>query len=119
MHELGHLLGLDDGGADAVLNKPNHFSVMNYLYADPVMRRPLDYGRIATWLDETNLDETVGIPKTDLSPAALPSWLPSCRGGTSHGTPLASSTTEVPYACSIGLSRPAGRSTGTAIPHRY
>src|SRR5829696_8913299 len=32
---------------------------------------PLDYGRIATTLDEVSLDETVGIPKTGLSPADL------------------------------------------------
>ena len=33
MHELGHNLGLDHGGADAHNYKPNYVSVMNYLYA--------------------------------------------------------------------------------------
>ncbi len=32
MHELGHTLGLDHGGGDAVNCKPNYLSVMNYLY---------------------------------------------------------------------------------------
>lgn len=30
MHELGHPLGLQHGGADSVNNKPNYLSVMNY-----------------------------------------------------------------------------------------
>ena len=30
MHELGHLLGLQHGGADATNFKPNYLSVMNY-----------------------------------------------------------------------------------------
>src|SRR6185295_10405450 len=73
MHELGHSLGLQHGGLDEVNYKPNHFSVMNYMYQvyrnkNPI---PLDYGRVATTLDETSLDETVGIPKTGLSPADL------------------------------------------------
>ncbi|HFI0106056.1 TPA: VWA domain-containing protein [Streptococcus suis] len=32
MHELGHTLGLGHGGADHTLGKPNHLSVMNYLF---------------------------------------------------------------------------------------
>lgn len=32
MHELGHNFGLNHGGADYSNNKPNHLSVMNYLY---------------------------------------------------------------------------------------
>ncbi len=32
MHELGHNLGLDHGGADSVNNKPNYISVMNYAF---------------------------------------------------------------------------------------
>jgi CSLREA domain-containing protein len=73
MHELGHLLGLRHGGLDPVNNKPNHFSVMNYLYTDRDIdsTRPLDYGRIATTLDESNLDETVGIPKIGVDLAEL------------------------------------------------
>jgi hypothetical protein len=32
MHELGHNFGLYHGGDDDVNNKPNHLSVMNYMY---------------------------------------------------------------------------------------
>lgn len=32
MHELGHNLGLKHGGNEDVNNKPNYYSVMNYLY---------------------------------------------------------------------------------------
>lgn len=32
MHELGHTLGLPHGGTDSTKYKPNHLSVMNYLY---------------------------------------------------------------------------------------
>lgn len=32
MHELGHTLGLTHGGTDSTKYKPNHLSVMNYLY---------------------------------------------------------------------------------------
>lgn len=32
MHELGHNLGLGHGGNNHTNNKPNHYSVMNYLY---------------------------------------------------------------------------------------
>lgn len=32
MHELGHVLGLRHGGTDNVNYKPNHLSIMNYMY---------------------------------------------------------------------------------------
>ena len=32
MHELGHNLGLQHGGNESVNYKPNHYSVMNYMY---------------------------------------------------------------------------------------
>lgn len=32
MHELGHNLGLSHGGDESENNKPNYFSIMNYLY---------------------------------------------------------------------------------------
>jgi hypothetical protein len=68
MHELGHNLGLDHGGAPhdigdraAKINyKPNYLSVMNYSLQWPgnAPLRPLDYSRqrLAT-LDEKHLDE--------------------------------------------------------------
>jgi hypothetical protein len=32
MHELGHNLGLQHGGNESVNHKPNHYSIMNYMY---------------------------------------------------------------------------------------
>jgi CSLREA domain-containing protein len=82
MHELGHTLGLCHGGpappgevscltpaADSanINYKPNYLSVMNYSFQTlgVVPTRPLDYSR---WklnaLDETSLDETIGIGLT-------------------------------------------------------
>ncbi|MCH7534730.1 MAG: hypothetical protein IH948_03120, partial [Bacteroidetes bacterium] len=69
MHELGHNLGFTHGGkvtvGPAINCKPNYLSVMSYAFqfSNLVPDRPLDYSRekLLT-LDETNLDETVGIP---------------------------------------------------------
>ncbi|MFD1824432.1 choice-of-anchor D domain-containing protein [Mumia zhuanghuii] len=64
MHELGHGMGLDHGGADDVQNKPNYLSVMNYTFQflASTPTRPLDYSR---WklptLHENSLDEAAGI----------------------------------------------------------
>jgi hypothetical protein len=73
MHELGHDLGLRHGGDEDKNGKPNYISVMNYdfqsgIYSGaqarstvPVSRR-LDYSGAALGsLDETHLDERVGI----------------------------------------------------------
>ena len=35
MHEFGHNLGLDHGGDNSINNKPNYYSIMNYLYQLP------------------------------------------------------------------------------------
>ena len=63
MHELGHTLGLDHGGADHVSLKPNYFSVMNYHWQVPHKNTGwrLDYSRqqLPT-VDENNLNEAVG-----------------------------------------------------------
>jgi uncharacterized repeat protein (TIGR01451 family) len=73
MHELGHNLNLGHGGGDSVNYKPNFLSIMNYRYqvsgippTDPDGAGPLkgrvDYSETALAnLDETNLDETVGV----------------------------------------------------------
>jgi len=84
MHELGHNLGLTHGGGRAADNgeryKPNFISVMGYSYnltgigmtsapgplstttIDPSVTRRIDYsGSVLPSLDETNLDENVGI----------------------------------------------------------
>ncbi|HLJ92011.1 MAG TPA: hypothetical protein VKU02_02345, partial [Gemmataceae bacterium] len=87
MHELGHSLGLrhggggtaPDGSGDDVNNKPNYFSIMNYLwqapftdYADPNHPTALELAYHNSWeldysdqalptLDEAALDEAAGI----------------------------------------------------------
>jgi hypothetical protein len=65
MHEFGHNLNLRHGGADDVNCKPNYLSVMSYtrqIDGAPISGRPLDYSRSAlATLDETNLNEPVGI----------------------------------------------------------
>lgn len=65
MHELGHTLALDHGGADTVNCKPNYVSAMNYGYVlaptATSAQRLLDYSRWASTLDEANLDEALGV----------------------------------------------------------
>ena len=71
MHELGHTLGLDHGGADAVNCKPNYVSVMNYTFQTSGIPQAgggsrLDYSSsvrpiFVNKLDETALSEDLGI----------------------------------------------------------
>lgn len=75
MHELGHNLGLQHGGDSGINNKPNYLSVMNYLFQTdgiPGNQQTVAFGgfqppaidyssRALARLDETQLDETVGI----------------------------------------------------------
>jgi len=73
MHELGHALGLRHGGNVDTNNKPNYLSVMNYSFQDcfvpgsvGLLPGGCDYSRLVSGavlppLDETNLDECVGI----------------------------------------------------------
>lgn len=70
MHEFGHTLGLRHGGADNVNCKPNYPSVMNYMLADVMQFNAgyirIDYSRSRfDALDESNLDESVGIRASD------------------------------------------------------
>ncbi len=55
-HELGHALGLDHGGGDAMVCKPNYPSLMNYAWtyytSDLRFSRGLEPARISTELDE-------------------------------------------------------------------
>ena len=53
MHELGHNLGLEHGGNEAVNHKPNYFSVMNYLYAlDGLSSNAAGIGPYQRWVCE-------------------------------------------------------------------
>jgi hypothetical protein len=64
MHELGHNLNLWHGGNEARNCKPNHISVMNYLFQLPDMvgSRPLDYSQsLIASLYEGNLNELNGV----------------------------------------------------------
>ncbi len=77
MHEFGHALGLRHGGCDHINYKPNFYSIMNYTWqiripqswvnSQPALQPfrdswQLDYSRSELpMLDETCLDETVGI----------------------------------------------------------
>lgn len=67
MHEMGHTLGLQHGGADSLLFKPNYISVMNYSFQAPSnygtnVGWQLDYSRGAfPTLDESALSETAGL----------------------------------------------------------
>jgi uncharacterized delta-60 repeat protein len=71
MHELGHNLGLRHGGGDDINYKPNYLSIMNYRFKlIATLRsngtRSLDYSRrTLDTLDETRLEETVGINDPD------------------------------------------------------
>lgn len=64
MHELGHNLGLDDGGGDRTLFKPNYLSVMNPFFQMRGLRYNdrngrLDYSFEELFsLDEEDLDES-------------------------------------------------------------
>jgi hypothetical protein len=67
MHELGHTINLHHGGGDDVNFKPNRLSVMNYSFQTRGLRKKgkdglFDYSRfLLPALDETNLDESVGL----------------------------------------------------------
>lgn len=65
MHELGHNLGLDEGGGDNILFKPNYISVMNYgfeAFTRNGAKLDLDYSREEMEpLNESDLSELDGI----------------------------------------------------------
>lgn len=64
MHELGHNLNLRHGGGDNRNYKPNYLSIMSYRYqfSGILPAGRLDYsGDTLDSLDESDLDETIGI----------------------------------------------------------
>lgn len=71
MHELGHTLGLDHGGSDGDMGKPNYPSVMNYAMSQRFNWCKgfwrLDYSRVELpEINENKLNEEIG-----LNPAGL------------------------------------------------
>ncbi|MGB8379856.1 MAG: hypothetical protein WCG47_01190, partial [Dermatophilaceae bacterium] len=85
MHEIGHLLGLDHGGGDAVNNKPNYVSVMNYLWQTIGLTKGgiigiVDFSNIALdQLFEGALDERFGVGK-NAAGVAISRWVPGAPG---------------------------------------
>ena len=72
IHELGHNLALTHGGNDNTNWKPNYLSIMNYRWQfqgvprDNGATRAYDFQRFPIpVLDETNLDETVGLNSSE------------------------------------------------------
>ncbi len=64
MHELGHNLGLQHGGADGINRKPTYLSIMNYDFLHGVPKldgtRRFDFSRVSLSVDEHHLDESHG-----------------------------------------------------------
>jgi hypothetical protein len=75
MHELGHTLGLDHGGGDAVNFKPNYHSIMNYLWVGPHGWQapgtwPLEPGRLG--FSAEALPDLLESALTDCQPLVAP-----------------------------------------------
>src|SRR4051812_35681622 len=87
MHELGHCLGLDHGGGDAINNKPNYVSVMNYLWQTVGLTKAgtsgiVDYSDAAYYLlSESSLDERFGIG-AKAAGVVISHWVPTAGGGS-------------------------------------
>jgi hypothetical protein len=123
MHELGHNLGLDHGGInDGINEKPNYFSVMNYLFQVSGMYTNgsnglFDYSRFDSGvipdLNENSLAESQGLgsnaaisayqtlyycPNKNLAPAPVSATSPidwNCDGAISTGTIPATNINEI------------------------
>jgi len=112
MHELGHNFNLDHGGADAIPNKPNYFSVMNPVFQfvppDPNITidfdscRPLDYSiKAMNTLRETSLSESSGVRDSSGAGYLYPASPWSCSKswtGNAAGASLANQDTPVNVA---------------------
>src|SRR5262245_31935629 len=110
MHEFGHLLGFQHGGEDAINNKPNYRSVMNYsrqFSGSPITGRRLDYSRSELDLNEASLNECTGIGSIASDPTLgpIPPFFPSADqiafgpGAWSLVTP---STATISSPCTAG-----------------
>lgn len=129
MHELGHLLGLDHGGADGVNNKPNYVSVMNYLWQTDGLTKAgisgiVDYSDAAyDRLFETSLDERSGVgPKA--AGVAIRHWVPAAGGGAGAFVQVADGSQPIDWdgdgvATSPSVAFDVNNDTGQAelVPH--
>jgi hypothetical protein len=109
MHELGHDLGLDHGGPTGLdideqikawAFKPNYLSVMDYAYQMGALLKNdnpvIDYSHAALPdLDETHLDETVGIGVTG-NYTLIQYW---CRNGQVPDVRIPQSGTQLDWNC--------------------
>jgi len=87
MHELGHNFGLQDGGGDTVMYKPNYLSIMNYSFQMSGLLKNDQFGSIdyssakLDTLDESSLNEKDGIgPKGAVGSYGTVYWRDG-RGG--------------------------------------
>lgn len=97
IHELGHGLNLHHGGGDDVNYKPNYVSLMNYAFQVEGLPRTGDrkpkfsYANSLTPnLDETNLDEKVGLDDSKLKTYRTTWWC----GGLHDGSTSADGPTD-------------------------
>lgn len=131
MHELGHTLGLFHGGASATQNfNPNHYSVMNYLWAGV-----RNYGGTASLLlnysdcqppelTETGLDEQSGMqhPHSFTVPVVMRASITESPCGdppTNHGRCFRTNEQNVLYTClnHISSQGPVDWNNDRAIAH--
>src|SRR5262245_30898468 len=111
MHELGHNLGLDHGGADGINCKPNYLSVMNYLFqfTDFVNDRPLTYsfGALSTLTKGASASEADGIGSQAM--------FPFLNGATTmHGSPNVGTAVKAKLGDHI-----EPLPTGTVVPYGF
>src|SRR5579871_1767982 len=93
MHELGHNLGLEDGGNEGFNYKPNYLSIMNYSFQMsglPADGGPsYDYSRWALpQLDTSQLNPQLGLSVPSGFPKIGTSWFcPNAPLAKNNGTP--------------------------------
>lgn len=105
IHELGHTLGLRHGGLDDINNKPNHLSVMNYLFQitglclEPTSCNRFDFqGFEIGSVDENALDETVPLFLGEGAPRAV--WTKiTCPQRSGRSTVIVSAREPMDWNC--------------------
>ena len=95
MHELGHSLGLGDGGGDDVYYKPNYLSVMNYSFqTSGLMNGKGEFGAIdyshekLPTLNEASLNEGDGIGPSSADDLGTLYWRDGWSGPITTTAPI-------------------------------